>query len=81
LDASINQFLNRDVARVIDLTRAIAQRAGALLAAARLSSAHAVDAFLVATALEFERALIASGDPKDVKRLAAGHPQISVLEL
>jgi hypothetical protein len=46
-----------------------------------MSSAHAVDAFVVATALEFERALIASGDSKDIKRLAAGHPQISVLAL
>jgi len=46
-----------------------------------MSSAHAVDAFVVATALDFERALIASGDPKDIKRLAADHPQISVLAL
>jgi len=81
LDASINQFLNRDVARVVDLTRTIAQRAGAILAAARMASTHAVDAFVVATALEFERALIASGDPMDIKRLAAHHPQISVLKL
>ncbi len=81
LDAPINQFLNRDVVRVVDLTRPIAQRAGSLLAAARMSSAHALDAFVVATALEFARALIASGDPKDIKRLAADHPQISVLAL
>ena len=70
LDAPINHFLNRDVARVVDLTRPIAQRSGALLAAARMSSAHAVDAFVVSTALEFEHALIATGDPKDIKRLA-----------
>jgi hypothetical protein len=81
LDAPINQFLNRDVVRVIDLTRPIAQRAGALLARVRMSSAHAVDAFVVASALEFERALIASGDPKDIKRLAGDHPQISVFAL
>lgn len=81
LDAPINQFLNRDVVRVVDLTRSIAQRAGALLAAARMSSTHAVDAFVVATALEFERAVIASGDPKDIRRLAADHPPISVLAL
>jgi len=81
LDAPINQFLSRDVVRVVELTRAIAQRAGALLAAARMSSAHAVDAFVVATALEFELSLIASGDLKDIKRLAAHHPQISILPL
>ena len=81
LDAPINQFLSRDIVRVVELTRTIAQRAGALLAAARMSSAHAVDAFVVATALEFELALIASGDLKDIKRLAAEHPQVSVLAL
>ena len=81
LDAPINQFLSRDVVRVVELTRPIAQRAGSLLAAARMSSAHAVDAFVVATALEFELALIASGDLKDIKRLAADHAQISVLAL
>jgi hypothetical protein len=81
LDASINHFLNRDAVRVVDLSRPIAQRAGSLLATARMSSAHAVDAFVVATALEFELAVIASGDPKDIKRLAAAHSQISVLAL
>lgn len=81
LDAAVNHFLNRDVARVVDLTRPIAQRAGSLLAAARMSSTHAIDAFVVATALEFEQALIASADAKDIKRLAAGYPQVSVLAL
>ena len=81
LDAPINQFLGRDVVRVVELTRTIAQRAGSLLASARMSSAHAVDAFVVATALEFELALIASADLKDIKRLAANHLQVSVLAL
>lgn len=81
LDGAINQFLNRDVAKVVGLSRPIAQRAGALLAAARMSSAHAVDAFVVAIALEFDLTVIASGDPKDIKRLAANHPQVSVLAL
>ena len=81
LDAPINQFLSRDVVRVIELTRTIAQRAGTLLAAARLSSAHAVDAFVVSTALEFDTAVIASGDPKDIKRLTVNHPRVSVLSL
>lgn len=81
MDAPLNQLLNRDVVRIVDLTRSIAQRAGALLSAARMASTHAVDAFVVATALEFERALIATGDPKDIKRLAANHSQVSVFEL
>ncbi len=81
LDAAINHFLNRDVVRVVELTRPIAQRAGSLLAAARMSSVHAIDAFVVATALEFEQAYIASGDVKDITRLAADYPQVSVVAL
>jgi hypothetical protein len=81
LDAAINHFLNRDFAKVVDLSKPIAQRAGSLLAAARMSSAHVVDAFVVAIALEFDFSVIASGDPKDIKRLAANHPRVSVLVL
>jgi len=81
LDVPINQFLGRDAVRVVELTRTIAQRAGSLLASARTSSAHAIDAFVVATALESEEALIASGGLKDIKRLAAGHPRVSVVAL
>jgi hypothetical protein len=54
---------------VCDLTRDVAQRAGGLLAKANLASDHAVDAFVVSTALEFDSAVIATGDPKDIKRL------------
>lgn len=81
LDAAINHFFNRDVAKVVDSSRSIAQRAGALLTAARMSSTHAVDAFVVAIALEFDVSIIATGDPKDLKRLAANHPHVSVLAL
>jgi hypothetical protein len=59
----------------------MAQRAGSLLAAASMSSVHAVDAFVVATALEFETALIASGDLKDLRRLCAPYRQISLMPL
>lgn len=80
-DAALNQFLNRDAVRVVDLTRPMAQRAGSLLTAANMSSVHALDAFVVATALEFETAVIATGDPKDLRRLAAPHRQISLMAL
>ena len=73
--------MNREAIRVSDLTRGIAQRAGALLANARMSSVHAVDAFVVATALEFELSVIATGDVKDVKQLAAPYPQIVLMAL
>ena len=81
LDAAVNQFLNREAVRVVELTRQIAQRAGSLLTIARMSSANAVDAFVVSTALEFELALIATGDPKDLKRLSLRHPQIALMAL
>jgi predicted nucleic acid-binding protein len=80
-DAAINRVLNREAIRVADLTRVIAQRAGSLLARARLPSANSIDAFVVATALEFEVSVIATGDAKDLTRLSAPYGQISLMEL
>jgi hypothetical protein len=42
-DAAVNVVLNRGAIAVTDLTREISQRAGALLARARMSSANAID--------------------------------------
>jgi predicted nucleic acid-binding protein len=80
-DAAINHLLKGRGIGVLDLTRAMAQRAGALLAAAGLSSRHAVDAFVVATALEFDAALIATGDVRDIGQLIGSHRQVRVLGL
>jgi hypothetical protein len=66
---------------VSELTRAVAQQAGHLLARLRLSSAHAVDAFVVATAMQFDAAVIATGDPADIRRLAAPFRHVGVLPL
>jgi hypothetical protein len=52
-----------------------------MLARLKLSSAHAVDAFVVATALLFDTAVIATGDPKDIQRLAAPFPKIGIFSL
>jgi predicted nucleic acid-binding protein len=81
LDAAVSQLLNRDAMLVVDLTRAIAERAGAILARARMASTHAVDAFVVSTALEFDIAVIATGDASDLARLAAPYRQISLMAL
>ena len=59
----------------------MARRAGHLLARSALSSAHAVDAFVVATALDFEAAVIATGDPKDIRRLAAPFKRLRVFPI
>jgi len=67
--------------RGADLTREIAQSAGHLLAKAKLSSTHAVDALVVATALQFETAVIATGDPEDIQRLAAPFSKIGIFSL
>jgi hypothetical protein len=80
-DAAINHLLNSPGVGVTELTRAVAQQAGHLLARLKLSSAHAIDAFVVATALQFDTALIATGDPDDIRRLAAPYHRVAVLAL
>ncbi|HEX2879921.1 MAG TPA: PIN domain-containing protein [Polyangiaceae bacterium] len=77
-DAAVEHLLNNRGIGVTDLTRQIAQRAGALLAEARMSSDHAVDAFVAATALDHDASVIVTGDQRDMRRLLARHPQIQV---
>lgn len=80
-DAPINQLLKDKGILVENLTADIAKKAGHLLSHAKLSSVHAVDAFVVATALSFERAIIATGDPDDLIKLAVRHEQLTILSL
>jgi hypothetical protein len=46
-----------------------------------MSSKNAVDAFVVATALEYDPAVIATGDVKDLRRLSAPYVQLSLMIL
>lgn len=80
-DAAVHRVLNGRGIVVVDLVAATARRAGALLARARLGSAHAVDAFVVATAIEFGSAVIATGDPEDMGRLSAGLRDVRVFAI
>lgn len=80
-DSAVNHLLNNPGICVAELTRLAAQQAGHMLAKHKLSSAHAVDAFVVATALQFDTAVIATGDPKDIERLAAPFSTIGILAL
>lgn len=80
-DAAVDRLLADRGIAVCDLTRPIAQRAGGLLAKAKLRSQHAVDAFVVSTALEFDAAVIATGDPDDIRKLAAGYKQLRVFPI
>ncbi len=78
VDAGVNHVLHGHGIAVVELTATMARRAGALLARAKLGSAHAVDAFVVATALEFSSAVIATHDPDDIGRLASRFRQLRV---
>ncbi|HZF51942.1 MAG TPA: PIN domain-containing protein [Polyangiaceae bacterium] len=80
-DAAVNHVLSSRGVRVENLTESIARRAGALLAKAKLSSTHAVDAFVVATAAEFPSAVIATGNAGDIARLAASFKHIRVFAI
>jgi hypothetical protein len=66
---------------VVSTDEAAARRVGALLSRRKLGSAHAVDAFVVATAMGFGSAIIATGDPDDIRRLSAGIPQVRVFAI
>ncbi len=80
-DSTVNHLLNNPGICVAELTRAAAQQAGQMLARLKLSFTHAVDAFVVATALQFDSAVIATGDPEDIERLAAPFSRIGILVL
>jgi predicted nucleic acid-binding protein len=80
-DSAINHLLNARGIGVAELTRSIAQRAGHLLARLKLSSAHAIDAFVVATSLQFDAAVIATGDPDDIRRLASPFRHVRIFAL
>lgn len=66
---------------LVERSRAIARRAGALLARAGLGSDHAIDAFVVATAAAFAPALIATGDPDDLGRLSSRMTHVHIFAI
>lgn len=80
-DAPIDQLLSSRGLEVSELTAQMARSAGHILARAKLSSTHAIDAFVVATALTFERSVIATGDPDDIRRFAAPYRNITVFPI
>jgi predicted nucleic acid-binding protein len=80
-DAAVNHLLHGHGIIVCELTRQIAQQAGEILYRRKLSSQHAIDAFIVATALTFESAVIATGDPKDLRNMAAPYRQVQILSI
>lgn len=77
-DPALDHLLNGRGLSVVSLTSDIARVAGHLLSKRRLGSAHAVDALVVATAMAFGSAVIATGDPKDLKRLIGSNQRVSL---
>ncbi len=73
-DPAIDRLLRERGIVVSECTGEVARRAGHLLAKAKRSSTHAVDAFVVATAGLFDAAVIATGDPRDMRRLGGVVP-------
>jgi hypothetical protein len=80
-DPAIDRLLNGKGLLVVPLSREISRAAGHLLASAKLGSAHAVDAFVVATAMCFDSALIATGDLNDMKRLVGNQAHVKVFAI
>lgn len=79
-DAAVMRVLSSGIG-AINLDARTARIAGALLSRAGLDSAHAVDAFVVATASALGSAIIATHDPDDLTRLAARESGIRVWAL
>ena len=64
-----------------DTDRGLARTVGGVLAGARAGSEHLADAHVVATAVEAGRAIVVTGDPDDITRLAGPYPTVNVVAL
>lgn len=64
-----------------DTDRSLARLVGGVLAAAGRGSQDIVDAHVVATAVEAGRAIVLTGDERDMRRLAAPYPSVGVVPL
>jgi hypothetical protein len=80
-DAAVNRLLLGNGIVVSDLTRGIAQCAGEILRKAQHSSGYAIDAFVVVSALDYDSAVIATGDEDDMRRHAEPYRTIRVFRI
>jgi predicted nucleic acid-binding protein len=80
-DAAVFAGLRRSRVEVRPVDARVGARAGQLLGRTRLGSEHAVDAFTVAVADLEGGAVIATSDPKDMERLAAGAGRVLVADI
>lgn len=80
-DEAIDSVLARGFAQVVTTGARMARIAGHLLADIAAGSEMAIDALVVATAIRFGGGIVATHDPDDLRRLAAGHPNVAILEI
>ncbi|MGH9304232.1 MAG: type II toxin-antitoxin system VapC family toxin [Acidimicrobiales bacterium] len=66
---------------VVPTDRRIAEGAGVLLEAVKMSSSGAIDAFVVATASAMPAAVILTGDAGDIRQLSSSLPNVVVQPL
>ena len=80
-DEAIDVVLAHGFAQVVTTGARMARIAGHLLGRVGADSAMAIDALVVATAVRFGGGIVATHDPVDLRLLAAGHPNVSVVEI
>ena len=68
----------RGFAQVVTTGVRIARIAGHLLGAAGAGSELAIDALVVATAIRLGGGVVVTHDPRDLERLAARHPIVTI---
>jgi predicted nucleic acid-binding protein len=78
---AIDVVLARGFAQVVTTGARTARIAGHLLGRIGTDSAMAIDALVIATAVRFGGAIVATHDPADLRVLAAGHPNVCVVEI
>lgn len=79
-DAAVDRVVGRGN-RVAPVGQRIARTAGALLCRDRLDSCHAVDASVIATAVQLGGAVVATGDPDGLKSMARDHRNVVIRSL
>jgi predicted nucleic acid-binding protein len=77
-DAAVNRVL-KAVGEAMAVDEAIGRTAGALLGRAR--STATIDALVVASAIGLGGGVVLTGDPDDLRPLAAGHPEVAIRSL
>ena len=80
-DEAIDHLLGRGFTQVVTTGARMARLAGHLLAAAEAGSELAIDALVVATVVRFGGGAVVTHDPADITRLAARHPNVSVISI